>query len=335
AGATEDCVMKALSTYLTVPVTAALFAAAAPSAHAAYSATAAAGANASMHSGNTSQAPADVLGSSTNPIGPLFVWNQASVEDPSMGLSESAVGTGWASVSPGGLHLSAVGSAFVQGQGPDVLDQGGARGTGYASGSFNEGMVWNVAGLAAGTVVTMDFQIRVDGLTGLTTSVLQGGNASGYRVYDWDLRLYNNADHSGVGFHSVTNSDQPDEFRPYDFSISVVLGAPMTLSLSGSVTASGQAGVACSTFWGLVCDAFTHGASANSFADLGHTLAWNGVTGLHLGDTAVSLSSLSVTSDSGFDYTQAYVGTVPEPSSAALLLAGLLLAPWLRARTRL
>ena len=100
-------------------------------------------------------------------------------------------------------------------------------------------MVWNVAGLAAGTAVTLNFQIRLDGSTGVNTTVLQGGTAGGYRIYEWDLRFYANADLSGVGYHAVTNSDQPDHFGVYDFSTRMVVGAPMTLSLFGSVAASG------------------------------------------------------------------------------------------------
>ncbi|XHS77969.1 PEP-CTERM sorting domain-containing protein [Burkholderiaceae bacterium UC74_6] len=329
--------MKAVPTRLIGPALAALLAAAAPSAYADYSATATAGANASMYSGTVSQSPANVVANSTNPFTPLQVTNQATVLGPGVNLTESAGGTGTAVVGPGALHLSVYGAASVQGTGRDVLDPGGASGYGYAAGSFKESLVWNVAGLAAGTVVTMDFQIRLDGSTGVNTSVLQGGTASGFRIYDWDLRFFKNADLSGVGFHSVTNSDQQDNFGIYDFSTSVVVGAPMTLALGASVGAGGTAGVMCSTFWSLICDEFAHGATAAGFADLSHTLAWNGVTGLHLGDTAISLSELSVTSDSGFDYTQAYlddVQAVPEPSSLALVAAGLLLLSCLRARAR-
>lgn len=311
-----------------------LLLAAASSAHADYSATATAGANASMFSGTVSQSPANVVVTSTNPSTPLQVTNQAALTGPGVNLTESSGGTGTALVEPGALHLSAYAAASVMGTGRDVLDQGGASGYGYAAGSFKESLVWSVAGLAAGTEVTMNFQIRLDGVTGTNLSVLQGGTASAFRTYDWDLRFYTNADLSGVGFHSVTNSDQQDDFRLYDFTTRVVVGAPMTLQLGGSVSAGGTAGVMCSTFWGLICDEFAHGASAAGFADLGRTLAWNGVTGLYLGSTAIPLSALSATSDSGFDYTQAYVSAVPEPSSMALMAAGLLLVPGLRARAR-
>ena len=308
---------------LTLPAIALFLAAVAPSAHADYSATATAGAWAGIHAGTVSDAPANLSASTTNPLQTLQISNQASIIDPNPGLTESAGGNGWAWVEPGALHMTASGTAFVQG-GPEAYDPGGASGYGYASGGFSETTVWNVSGVAAGTVVTVDFQIRIDGVTGVNTSLLQGGTASGYRVYDWDLRF------AGMGYHPVINSDQPDDFGLFSFSAQLTVGAPVNLSMSGSVGGNGQAGILCSSFWGYICDPYTHGASATGFADLGHTLAWHGVTGLHLGDTALPLSALSVTSDSGFDYTQAYVEAVPEPSSIALWAAGLLLMGWLR-----
>ncbi len=195
-----------------------------------------------MFSGTVSQSPANVTVTSTNPSTPLQVTNQAALTGPGVNLTESGGGTGTAMVGPGGVHLSAYGAASVMGSGHDVFDQGGASGYGYAAGSFSESMVWNVAGLAAGTVVTMDFQIRLDGSTGVNMSLLQGGTASGFRIYEWDLRLYTNADLSGVGYHSVTNSDQLDNFGAYDFTTRVVVGAPMTLSLAASVGAGAKAG---------------------------------------------------------------------------------------------
>ena len=297
------------------------------SAHAGYSANATAGASASMHAGTVYDSPPNANVSTTDPNQWLQVSKQASVLDPAAGLTESAGGAGWAAVSPGALHLSTSGTAFVQG-GPEAYDPGGASGYGYASGGFSDTTVWNVSGVAAGTVVTVDFQMRVDGLTGINMVQLQGGTASGYRVYEWDLRF------AGIGQHSVVNSDQPDDFRVFSFTTQLTVGAPVALSMSGSVGSGGKAGILCSSFYGYYCDPYTHGASVTSFADLSHTLAWNGVTGLYLGNTALPLSALSVMSDSGFDYTRAYVDAVPEPGSAALLAAGVLVLLGWRARSK-
>lgn len=180
-------------------------------AQAGYSANVTAGASASTHSGTVYDAPANAVASTTNSQQPLLISNQAAVTSPGFPLMESGGGSGVASVQPGGIHISALGGASVQG-GPESYDPGGASGYGYANGSFSETTVWNVAGVAAGTVVTVDFQIRVDGLTGINLSQLQGGTASGYRVYDWDLRF------ATVGYHAVVNSDQPNDFNVFSFS---------------------------------------------------------------------------------------------------------------------
>jgi len=292
-----------------------------------YSASAYVNAWASMHSGTVTDAPVPISVSTTNALQPLQVSTQAAILDPGPVLTESAGGTGSVSVGAGGLHMSAFGSASVQG-GSESFDTGGAQGYGYASGGFSDTTIWNVNGVAAGQVISVDFQIRVDGATGVNMVKLQGGTASGFRIYDWDLRF------ASLGQHYVINSDQDDDFGVFSFTAQVMVGAPVTLSMSGSVAGSGQAGIMCSSFYGFICDEFAHGASASGFADLGHTLAWNGVTGLRLGETALSLSALSVTSGSGFDYAHAYVDAVPEPGSGVLLGVGLLALPWLRGRVK-
>lgn len=298
----------------------------ASSTFAGYSANVTAGASASTYSGTVYDVPANAVASSTDSQ-PLLISNQAAVTSPGNPLMESGGGSSSASVGPGGIHLSAIGNAFVQG-GPESYDPGGASGYGYAYGSFSEATVWNVAGVAPGTLVAVDFQIRVDGLTGVNTSLLEGGRASGYRTYEWDVRF------ATVGYHAVVNSDQSNDFGTFNFTALVTTGAPVSLSLSGSVSAGANAGILCSSFWGYYCDPYTHGASASSFADLGHTLAWNGVTGLRVGDTALPLSALSVSSDSGFDYAEAYVGAVPEPGSTVLMLSGLALFAYMGGRRR-
>lgn len=62
----------------------------------------------------------------------------------------------------------------------------------------------------------------------------------------------------------------------------------------------------------------------NAIADFGNTLEWKGLAGVTLLDGSPYLGSLSITSESGFDYGRA-VSAVPEPASYALLLGGMAL----------
>jgi hypothetical protein len=67
-------------------------------------------------------------------------------------------------------------------------------------------------------------------------------------------------------------------------------------------------------------------ASADSIADFSHTLSWGGITSVTDSD-GNPITDWTVTSDSGFDYSQPFVD-VPEPSTLAFLaiaLPGLLL----------
>ena len=64
----------------------------------------------------------------------------------------------------------------------------------------------------------------------------------------------------------------------------------------------------------------TQDASAFLSADFSNTLAWGGITSVTDVATGQPLTDWTVTSASGFDYSQAYV---PEPCGLALLLLGL------------
>ena len=75
--------------------------------------------------------------------------------------------------------------------------------------------------------------------------------------------------------------------------------------------------------------------TADSLADMGHTLAWAGVTELRDADGAL-VGDYSLLSDSsGFDYRHAYVSAVPDAPQAALLAAGLALIGVVRRRRML
>ena len=78
----------------------------------------------------------------------------------------------------------------------------------------------------------------------------------------------------------------------------------------------------CSAFAGALA-----GDAASASCDLGHSVYWGGITGLRRTDGR-ALAGWSVASDSGFDYTRSFFGTlppaatVPETASWALLVAG-------------
>jgi len=59
--------------------------------------------------------------------------------------------------------------------------------------------------------------------------------------------------------------------------------------------------------------------------NLSDTVAWGGITAVRrLDGTALALSDLSTVSSSGFDYTEAFVSSVPEPSVGVLMAIGVL-----------
>lgn len=71
--------------------------------------------------------------------------------------------------------------------------------------------------------------------------------------------------------------------------------------------------------------------SQSALADFGNTLEWMGLARVTLQDGSPYLGTLSITSDSGFDYGRA-VSAVPEPESYALMLGGLALVCWIKRR---
>lgn len=77
-----------------------------------------------------------------------------------------------------------------------------------------------------------------------------------------------------------------------------------------------------------------HGnGTMSALADFGNTLEWRGLSRVTLSDGSPYLGTLSITSDSGFDYGRA-VSAVPEPQAYALMLGGLGLISWIKRRRR-
>jgi hypothetical protein len=113
------------------------------------------------------------------------------------------------------------------------------------------------------------------------------------------------------GINDVKLPDAVNEFS-YDVFSDVEKAIQLKLQVSGSASAGGSH---LSTFKG--------GSAAAGFtADFSHTLEWGGITKVTNLLTGEDVTNWTVTSASGYDYSQLF--EVPEPNSWVLLLSGFL-----------
>jgi hypothetical protein len=117
---------------------------------------------------------------------------------------------------------------------------------------------------------------------------------------------------------SIVHTETGLGFSEFTMVVGVNPG-PVGTTFSLSMLAEASAGV-------------QHGNGAmNAIADFGSTLEWKGLERVTLQDGSPYLGTLSITSESGFDYGRA-VSAVPEPQSYALMLGGLGLLCWMKRR---
>lgn len=236
------------------------------------------------------------------------------------GTASLASGQASAQALAGGLHVSALASSNSSFDGNGTLFQEfdtAARAGAGAEASFSDTVVFGVQGLAAGTTVSITYGVSLSGSlgwsgTGVTTSTMS-----------WDVRIGDQGDGRSASAYSaggVDNGGLPLVQGTQYVTATVVVGQDVDLYMRLLVGATAGAGVAC-RFSSCLNPSF---AEAAAIADFSHTLGWAGISALTDGNgQAMDLALLSVQSASGFDYRSAYVGAVPEPSAAWLLLAGL------------
>lgn len=114
---------------------------------------------------------------------------------------------------------------------------------------------------------------------------------------------------------------------PHIIPVRAVMQNGTPFAIDYTLTLRGKAGVILGT------DSRSPLFAASYFdADFTQSMYWGGITSINDALTGEPIENWSITSASGFDYSQPYRG-VPEPSSLLLLSAGLLLS-WWRCRRR-
>jgi len=156
----------------------------------------------------------------------------------------------------------------------------------------------------------------MDASSTITGSLTGGGAAAtvsvkGSGIDDTDfpyLSIYQNA---GQPKQSTSNA-WDSNIIPFAF-----LTGPLGYDLEFDLTVAGSAQASSARY----VDAGTGTVSSVFNASFGNTLEWGGITSVTDADTGEPITDWSVTSASGFDYSQVY--PAPLPSSVILLVSGM------------
>ena len=268
--------------------------------------------------------------------GPEYTYDSGAVNGPTSHNASppgpgTLTGSASASFGAGALHASADAEAFVQpGDGRSLTAQ--AVSTYYDNLTFITGSYgspititasWNLKG-ATTSSVGADGTGTVSNAYGLPAYVesvansqlyIAGAGFSGPPVlWAQDYRYVYNL----PGDSSTTKFD-PSPVVPLIFT--AFSGIPFTLYMQLDAEASASV---------LSFDATTgNGGNAGATSDFSQTLLWGGISGV-TDSQGNPITDWTVTSDSGFDYSQP--ATEPEPST--LLLLGISMAGLLQRRTK-
>lgn len=250
--------------------------------------------------------------------------NAAHAEQLSFTMNAVGDAVGYAQAGPGWVRASAAASGSSGYQPPGSFWGEDASGAAFAIAQYSELLVWNVAGLAPNTRITIDFAVRVDGVASASPNVVGLGQTDGHASYDWHVYFDDNVTPIGghfLGGGGASVGGGSTDFGLKRFSVDVMTGVPVTFEMGLSAQAHGRGWLPASGHSFAVVGALA------VLADLSHTFTWGGVSAVRqtYGSGApLDLARVSVSSESGTDYLRA-VTPVPEPPAALLLLAGAVL----------
>ncbi|MDO9092562.1 MAG: hypothetical protein Q7U99_08010 [Rubrivivax sp.] len=265
----------------------------------------------------------DYLGiESATPFGPISALADSDHQPPVY----HGLAIAWSQVGLGGVHVYAQAQSVASG--PDLLR---VTGSGQASGFMSDYFTLSVPGAASGASFTVTAQVHVDGsawaetVPGWTAAYQPAGQLAAFSHWEsWvrvlrgdsgttlaELRAREDCDaRTNTGSGPFCQPDGTPGLQVISFTM-VNNGTPVQLDMRGWASA------------GTSIYQPTQLTTADSRADLGHTIAWGGITELRDASGALVTDFAAVSASSGFDYRNAYVSTVPDAPTSVLLLAGL------------
>ena len=235
----------------------------------------------------------------------------------------NGLGKSWSQVDVGGIHVYARSQA-VGGSNMERVT-GSAEALGFMSDYFG----LNVPGYASGTVFTVNAQVRIHGNAMAATLPSWKGS---YEAIDvaafshWESWVRVLGGSNGPLLAELRAREDCDaRMRSNVGPKCVVDGTPGLQVMSFQMVNNGGLVQLDMRGWASAGTSVYQPqqlSTADSWADMGQTVAWAGISGLldANGQAVTDFSAVSATS--GFNYRNAYVSAVPELPSGALLLGG-------------
>lgn len=263
------------------------------------------------------------------PVGTV-ISSTAALANGGAGALARAVGQTTATPAIGGLHLTA--HSFSQVSGGDPASGELALSRADATAMTSDFFQLAVPGYGAGTLFTLSASIRIDAAASASGLVSNPGGPSSFETSaHWSSAVSLTPSIGGAMLADIRDSRTCAQTQiglgcsGSDPGVRLFSFVMPNQSWSTQLIISGRARAT------LQVDIIGGGSGqALGHADLGHTIAWGGISGVldPTGNPDPAFSAVSA--GSGVDYSNAYVSAVPEPTTALQLLAGVGVLGWLR-----
>lgn len=225
-----------------------------------------------------------------------------------------------------GLHLDTRSTGSVRDAEP--FYSGGFATQSNARAGLGDSFVLALANPQVGvltTSMTLSFSVHANMSGYANGSVIDPQYSAGEGRAEWSAEFVARDDTAGIELgritlyqgcavyiHVGTFGCVGDAPGLHGINITAPFGHTLSISMGGETWASAAGGQ------GRGGDALSGG-----YADLGHTIAWAGISNLRDQNGLAIASYTAISPTSGYDYVTPFASAVPEPAAAALMLAGL------------